>query len=505
MTMKCRWSMAMNWSRKQTVGCCTLVVATAVASSLGCQTYKQHGMRSKQPLEQTPPITASTSVKQPQASGVRLTSHLQPEAVPIPLPPTQVSSPESLAVGSAQYVETLEDLEARAATNNPTLRRLQQEAAAEWAKTGYVSKLPDPSVGTTFYTPPMNFDPDRQLAEVQVTQMIPWLSRLKAEAQRAHLEALAAETMYRAERLRVVGDLRTAWFKLYVLSKQIQTTETDESQLESLIKTANARVATGDAQPGDVLMATLELSALQEQLISYRQQVAATTAELNRLAGRDASLPIVPPTAIDPELPEWNHELLRQVARESQPELNAARLRTAATQWGIEVARLKRRPDLTFGAGWVVMDAPGSMMPGAGRDSFTLGVTASIPMWHRKYDAITAEASREHAAAHASEDEVALRLDALLRDLWEQARASQQTVELYEKSILPQARQTFEADQEALVNNTVTFDRVIRDYRTLLNLELGYHRALGQLATTLARIRQTIGVDLQETPQPTPR
>ena len=139
-------------------------------------------------------------------------------------------------------------------------------------------------------------------------------------------------------------------------------------------------------------------------------------------------------------------------------------------------------------------------MSGAGTDSFTLGVTASIPMWQSKYDAMTAEASSQYTAAHASEDEVALKLDAILRDLWEQARASQQTVELYEKSILPQARQTFEADQKSLVNNTVTFDRVVRDYRTLLNLELGYHRALGQLATTLARICQTVGVDLPPRP-----
>src|ERR687897_399159 len=99
---------------------------------------------------------------------------------------------------------------------------------------------------------------------------------------------------------------------------------------------------------------------------------------------------------------------------------------------------------------------------------------------------------------------MALRIDALLQDLWQQALANQQTVELYETSILPQARQTFAADQKSLINNTVTFDRVIRDYRTLLNLELGYHRALGQLATTLARIRQTVGVDLLATPEPTP-
>ena len=111
-------------------------------------------------------------------------------------------------------------------------------------------------------------------------------------------------------------------------------------------------------------MATLELSSLQEQFISYRQQLAASTAELNRLVGREASVPIAPPVKIDAELPEWNHELLRQTAMERQPELNAARLRTAATRWGIEVARLKRRPDLTFGVGWVVMDAPGAVDAG---------------------------------------------------------------------------------------------------------------------------------------------
>jgi outer membrane protein TolC len=443
-------------------------------------------------------ITATTAC---ESSNVLLTAHRQATEISEQLPALEVDPLETHALGQPQSQESLGELEAWAIVNNPTLRRMQQEAAAEWAKTGYVSKLPDPTVSSMFFTPPMNFEPDRQVAELQVMQMIPWLGRLEAEARRAHMEALVAETQYQAERLRVIGDIRATWFKLYVLGKQIETTEADKAQLESLITTANARVRTGDAQPGDVLMATLELSSLQEQLISYRQQVAASMAELNRIAGRDASVSIELPRKIAVDMPAWDHELLRQTAMERQPELNAARLRTAATRWGIEVARLKRRPDLTFGVGWIVMDAPGAMASDAGRDSLTLGVTASVPIWHSKYDAMTSEASREHYAAHASEDEVALRLDALLRDLWEMALASQQTVDLYHNSILPQARQTFEADQKSLVNNAVTFDRVIRDYRTLLNLELGYHRALGQLATTLARIRQAIGVDLLPLPE----
>jgi hypothetical protein len=58
------------------------------------------------------------------------------------------------------------------------------------------------------------------------------------------MEALAAENDAQAERIRVVGDLREAWYKLYVLGKQIETAEADKAQLDALIKTANARVAT---------------------------------------------------------------------------------------------------------------------------------------------------------------------------------------------------------------------------------------------------------------------
>lgn len=397
-------------------------------------------------------------------------------------------------------VELLSDLEALALANNPTLRRLQQEAAAEYARVGYVGKLPDPSVGGMVFTPPMMFDPDRQRADLQAMQMIPWLGRLRAEERQACLEALAAENTYRAERLRVLGDLRANWFKLYVLNKQIETTTAEQAQVESLVKTANARIATGNAQPGDVLMAALELSALQERRLAFRREFFATSAEINRIVGRDVAVPITPPSAVPQENPDWDYEFLRQTAHQLQPELNAARLRIAAAGWGLEVARLKRRPEVTLGAGWVIMDAPGATMPGAGRDSFTLGVTTTVPLWKRKYDAVADEAARKHFAAHASEDETRLEIDALLYDLWRQAETGRETLDLYEKSILPQARQTFEADQKSLVNNAATFDRVVRDYQALLSLQLGYHKALGEYAATLARIRQTVGIDLSAEP-----
>ncbi len=74
----------------------------------------------------------------------------------------------------------------------------------------------------------------------------------------------------------------------------------------------------------------------------------------------------------------------------------------------------------------------------------------------------------------------------------EQANAADKTATLYRDTILPQARQTLDIDQKSYAQGKVDFDRVIRDFRTLLTLEVGLHRAI---ATALARIEQASGAN----------
>jgi outer membrane protein TolC len=212
---------------------------------------------------------------------------------------------------------------------------------------------------------------------------------------------------------------------------------------------------------------------------------------------------VSPIDALHAELPAWDTDLLLHVAMNSQPDLAAARLRTAAARYGIDIARLKRRPDFTFSGGWVPMDAPGSMMPGAGADVATIGVSTNLPVRRVKYEAMHAEAARQHAAARSSEDEIRLRLEAVVVDVWSQATAARQIVDLYDHTILPQARQTYAADLEALQNGTVDFDRVVRNYRALLTMELGRHRAAGELAIAVARVQQAVGADAAAIPRVT--
>ncbi|MEP3479730.1 MAG: TolC family protein [Fuerstiella sp.] len=392
-------------------------------------------------------------------------------------------------------IESLPQLESYAVNKNPKLRRLTQQYEAARAKVGYVDGLPDPKLGANFFVSPIETAAGSQRANLTVSQMLPWLERLNAQKQQACFEAMAAQQMVAAERLRMIADLRELWFRLYVLDRQLAISEANQLLIKDLIEVANARVATGKAAQGDVLAGTLEYSRIEEQLVSLRQQRESTVAQLNRVTGRAADIAVSVPETLIVTLPDWDHNHLRRMSAQYQPMIQSARIETQATRWGIEVARLQRRPDFSVSASWFEIDSnrPQSSVVEVGQDAWSLGASVSIPLWDRKYDAIEDEARWKHAAAHAGVDELQQQFDSRILDLWQQAVAANETAELYRDTIIPQAKDTLTADQQSYATGTVEFDRIIKDVRNLLTLQAGYHRAVGQLATALARLEQAVG------------
>ena len=455
-------------------------------------------------------IATSTTAKSPlhdertRDASISLVSHQNPEdkAADVDVSATNDSAAAAQLIEPARpippaTIESLAELESVAVTQNPALRRLEQEYHAARARVAYIDGLPDPTIGASVFAAPIETAAGSQRANLMIAQMLPWLPRLDAQAQQACFEAMALQQVYAAERLKVIGDVRAMWYRLYVIQKQIETQEASQEFLESLIEVASARVSIGKATQGDVLMGTLEYSKLEEQLLTLHQQHVSTVAEIDRLLGRQFEVAMVAPNDLDIAFPDWSHPVLRQLAWEHQPDIAAARIRTQATRWGVEVANLKRRPDFSVSASWFAIDGnrPTSNIVDVGQDAWSLGASVSIPLWERKYDAMAQEARWKHAASHASVDESMQRYDAILRDLWEQAKAADETARLYKTTILPQAQDTLDADRQSYSNGNVGYDRVIGDFRNLLTLELGYHRAVGQLATALTRIRQAAGTD----------
>lgn len=411
------------------------------------------------------------------------------------------AQPSAVALTAHQEVpstDTLAGLERLASERNPRLTRLSHEYQSALAKSQYADKLPDPRFGVNVFGNAIETASGSQRANMAFSQALPWLARLRADEQRAIFEAYAIHAEWEAEALRIRAAVRTSWYRLYVLDRQIEIAEANQQLLKSLIDVANARIATGAASQGDVLLGTLELSQLEERLLTYRRQRQGVQAELNRLVARSVDTSIASPKTLAPILPDASADQITHLALENQPEIEAAQLRTHASRWGVEVARLMRRPEFVLSASYYPTDnnRPPSTIVDVGQDPWALGAQVSIPIWRQKYDAIENEAKWKHQAAHSSVDELADRYEALIVDLMAEAHRAQETATLYQATILPQARQTLEADQQAYSNGAVEFDRVIRDYRNLLTLEVGFHQAIGDLATSIAKLSQAAGQDI---------
>ncbi|OYP37959.1 TolC family protein [Rhodopirellula sp. MGV] len=454
----------------------------------------------------TPPTGPATDISHqvtavapiaPVANGTSngtLVSQVDYESFASLLSETDTVPPHIDAPGPSHLPSLIDD----ALANNPRLAKLQSEYQAAAARSRYVDKLPDPVFGVNVFGNPLETAAGSQRANMNVGQAIPWLAKLDAQQQQACLEAMAIHAEFEAARLAVTAQVATGWYRLYVIDKQIETAVANQELLESLIDVANAGVSTGTTTQGDVLLGTLELSQLEERLLALRKQRTSVQAEMNRWIGRSAATAVVTDTTIAHNDVSLDADALLQLAMSHQPEIQAAQLRSQATRWGVEVARLSRRPEFRLSASYFMTDdnRPASSVVNVGEDPWAIGVQMSLPLRRTKYDAIANEAGWKHHAAHETLQGIVDQYDAMILEQVAEARRASETAALYDATILPQARQTLAADQDAYANSKADFDRVIRDYRTLLTLELGYHQAIGELAIARVKLEQLAGQTL---------
>ena len=396
---------------------------------------------------------------------------------------------------SGEPLQTRSELEQWSLEHNSEIQRLGLVFEAATAKTRYVDSLPDPKIGANFFGRPIETATGSQRGSISLSQMIPWVETLDAKQQLATLQALAAKADYRSARLQILSQVRVGWFRLYLIEQQFSVTKNNQQTLQSLIDVATSLIAADRGSARDVLLGTLELTKLEERLTRLQQQRTSQIAILNQLLNRPIDSKIVSPEKIVESLPAQSQEALVKIALQSQPDIQAARLRNQAKKWGVTVAQLKRRPDVTVMASYFITDdnrAPNPSLK-VGEDPWFFGLQVSIPIWDKKYNALEEEAKHVYDASTISIETLTDRTSAVIVQLLAEIGRADETATLYKDTIIPQAQQTLETDQSAYANGEVEFDRLTRDFRSLLTLQLGYHQAIADRAIAVAELQRVIG------------
>jgi len=131
-----------------------------------------------------------------------------------------------------------------AAKNNPTVLQRYYEYEAALQKVPQVGSLPDPELSLGIFLQPMELLGGNQVADIRLMQMFPWFGVLKSAKDEMSLMANAKYESFRDAKLQVYYDVQRTWYELQKLKQNIRISEKNIEILNTLERLAIIRYKT---------------------------------------------------------------------------------------------------------------------------------------------------------------------------------------------------------------------------------------------------------------------
>jgi outer membrane protein TolC len=372
---------------------------------------------------------------------------------------------------------------------NPMLQaaRLSADAAAE--RVPQAGALPDPQLAFGLVNRMLpNFAADEPMTmnEVRLTQMLPWPGKLGFGKRRAeHLARAGALEADDAE-VRLVSRVKSVYAELAYVDRAITIMDRTRGLLRDFFQVSQAMYSVGEGLQQDVLQAQVAVARMTEDIVVMQQERVAMAARLNSLLGQNADEPIGALELAGPgtALPGVDSLMAQAAAR--RPALQAAYERVRAAEAGYRAARRELYPD------FMVQLAYGQRPQFDDMATVMFGIT--IPLWA---GAKQLPMRREMAAMRAGEDAMARDLyNETFAELTEgraQAERARSLAELYESSILPQARAAVEAALSAYRVGRVNYMTLVESEMTVNRYEIELVRLAAAYQQATAEVEALVG------------
>ena len=432
------------------------------------------------------------------------------------------------AQGHAQQRATestgLDSLVAKAITTNPDLAAARSRTIALRARVAPAGSRPDPMLMAGLVNVPVNnfslSDDDMTMKMIGVNQTVPYPGKLRLSRRIAELQADAQSVVADSIRLAVIREVKTAYYEIAFIDAALHTALRTDSLAATVIKTASLRYSAGRGGQQDVLRATLEASRLNDSANELIERRRALAERIGALLGdtppliSNAKLPaklltaavdsnpsairfssqILGASVMDGPLPALTD--LQAQAMKGNSQIRKQVAMNAITASELELARRQHLPDVDFSFQYGQRSAmTGADSRSIGRpDMVSLVVSIPIPVQRGSKQAALVGAARADVVTgdserHASEALVRSEVARLYSDV---SRARTQLA-LYVKALVPQARASLAASVNAYQSGTGDLSVVLDAKRTLLDMEVGYDRAMTDFAQKIAELDSIIG------------
>jgi outer membrane protein TolC len=384
---------------------------------------------------------------------------------------------------------------------HPGLKEAEARYRAALDKGPQVSALPDPTLSFTQMIRSVETRVGPQLNSLMVAQAFPWFGKLDLRGQMAASEAAAAFESWQGRRRDVIAQVKSAFYNLGYIDMAINVTGQDQSILEHYERLAQDRYASGGGLLQAVIKVQAELTRVLNRLYTLRQQREALAARLNTLMDRPPEMPVETIVLADPPVSAVASLDLQELfasGEASRHEVRAADALIERAKQSVSLATKNFRPDLVFGVGLTNVGASratGMSAPSdSGKNSLTVSIGASVPIWRDKLSAGVRQAGHELTAQQQSRAKLVNDLELDVRDQVIRLQTLADQMSLFQRVLIPQAREAQRSTEAAYQTGEVGVLDLLDSERVLLDVRLANERQRVDFLIALAELERAIGM-----------
>ena len=442
--------------------------------------------------------------------GALLPATVTAQAVPAAEPAPQSAQPEPAQQRTAQEAAamdaagglTLEQLQAMALGNNPTLAQAKAGVRAAAGRSRQAGLWPNPTIG---YRGDEirggSYGGGEQGVFVQQNVILGGKLRLDRKIFDAGGKQAAAEAD--EQRLRVENGVRIAFYQSLAMQAMVETRAKLRDIAKDAAETTRQLFNVGQADEPDVLEADVEADQDDLAVITEHQEQQRAWSVLAAVVGKP-DLAMAHLQGDLEKLPEMNADQILQAILRDSPAVKIAQLGVERAEAETVRAQHEVIPDLFLRAGYAYSfeQLDGVMPPRTvGSEAFA-EVGVNLPIFNRNQGNIAAaDADRERATLEVQR--VALVLRQMAAPIVQNYVSSRAIAERYKSKTLPNARKAFELYLRKYHEGAAAYPQVLIAQRTLVQLETSYINTLENVwvnAAALQGLLLTDGLDLPAAP-----
>ena len=398
--------------------------------------------------------------------------------------------------GNASGMFDLRELLKEAAERNPEIIAAKNKWQSAKDIIGARGALPDPQLSFNQYVESVETRVGPIKRAYGLKQKLPFYGKRGLKAEIATKEAEALKASYETVRQEVVRRIKIAYYDLFYLNRIIDITDNEKQILKRFEQIAMIKYETGKGSQQNILKIQVEISRLEDRLLTLVNRKETVEARLNTLLDRPSDHAVKKP--VQPELRDFfyiKQELIR-MARDHRPELKMGDAWIEKSDRALILAKKDYYPDLTIGANYIEIDDGPLMVSDNGQDAFNVVFSINIPLWRKKLSSQVQSATKMVTAQKNTYKSILNQTLFEIEDNLFKIETARETTNLYRNVLIPQAEQSLESAEVGYITGVVNFLDLLDAERVLLKIQFGYWKSYTDYVKRIADMERAVGIDL---------